>query len=98
MKDVYDKRRRYMIERVRDLGFGLRREPRGAFYMLVNAKHLGRNSYDLAFEILDKVGVGVSPGIDFGENAEGFLRLSYANSLENIEEGLNRLAEFVKSR
>ena len=98
MKSVYDKRRRYMIKRVRELGFGLTVEPAGAFYMLVNAKHLADSSYELAFEILEKAEVGVSPGIDFGQNAEGYLRLSYANSLENLEEGLNRLEGFLNNR
>ena len=98
MKSVYNQRRKYMIQRLRDLGFGLAVEPAGAFYMLVNAKHLSTNSYELAFEILEKAEVGVSPGIDFGQNAEGYLRFSYANSLENITEGLNRVEEFLRNR
>jgi aspartate/methionine/tyrosine aminotransferase len=98
MKRVYDERRRYMIQRVRELGFGLTVEPAGAFYMLANAKHLADSSYDLAFEILEKAGVGVSPGIDFGQNAEGYLRFSYANSLENIKEGLNRIEAYLQQR
>jgi len=98
MKAIYDERRRYMIQRVRELGFGLKVEPAGAFYMLANARHLSENSYDLAFEILEKAGVGVSPGIEFGQNAEGYLRFSYANSLENIKEGLDRIEAFVRQR
>ncbi len=98
MIETYDKRRRYMIQRVRELGFGLPEEPVGAFYMLLNAKHLSSSSYELAFEILEKTGVGVTPGIDFGKNAEGYIRLSYANSLENIKEGLNRIEEFLINR
>jgi len=98
MKSVYNERRKYMIQRLRALGFGLTVEPAGAFYMLVNAKHLSNNSYELAFEILEKAAVGVSPGIDFGRNAEGYLRFSYANSLDNIKEGLNRIEEFLKNR
>ncbi len=98
MRATYDERRRYMIARVREIGFGLPVEPRGAFYMLVNARHLAANSYDLAFEILEKVSVGVSPGIDFGASAEGYLRLCYANSLEKIRDGLERLEAFVKGR
>jgi len=66
--------------------------------MLVNAKHLADSSYELAFEILEKAGVGVTPGIDFGQNAEGYLRLSYANSLDNIKEGLRRLEEYLAKR
>jgi aspartate/methionine/tyrosine aminotransferase len=95
MRSVYNERRKYMIQRLRDLGFGLPVEPAGAFYMLVNAKHLSMNSYQLAFEMLEKAGVGVSPGIDFGRNAEGYLRFSYANSLDNIKEGLDRIEHFL---
>jgi aspartate/methionine/tyrosine aminotransferase len=98
MKATYDERRMYMIRGVRELGFGLAVEPSGAFYMLVNVKHLTNSSYDLAFEILEKAGVGVAPGIDFGQNAEGYLRLSYANSLENIKEGLKRIEGFLNER
>ena len=98
MNAVYDQRRRYMIQRLRDLGFGLTVEPSGAFYMLVNATHISTDSYALAFEILEKAGVGVSPGIDFGKNAEGYLRFSYANSLENIKEGLDRIENFIEKR
>ncbi len=98
MKAVYNERRKYMIKRLRELGFGLAVEPAGAFYMLANAKHLCKSSYELAFEILEKAGVGVSPGIDFGRNAEGYLRFSYANSLENIKEGLARIEAFLKNR
>jgi len=65
---------------------------------VANARHLTGSSYDLAFEILEKANVGVTPGIDFGQNAEGYLRFSYANSLENIQEGLNRIERFLKDR
>ncbi len=98
MKAIYNERRLYMIQRLRQLGFGLTVEPEGAFYVFVNAKHLTTNSYDLAFEILEKAGVGVTPGIDFGRNAEGYLRFSYANSLENIKEGLERISAFLNRR
>ncbi len=98
MRLVYDERRKYMIERIRSLGFGIAVEPAGAFYILANARHLTESSYDLAFEILEKANVGVTPGIDFGQNAEGYIRFSYANSLENIKEGLSRIERFLKSR
>lgn len=98
MVEIYDKRRRYMIERIQKMGFQLPVEPAGAFYLLVNARHLGEKSYDLAFEILEKAGVGVTPGIDFGAHVEGYLRFSYANHLDRIEEGLDRLERFVGAR
>ena len=77
------------------MGFDIKVEPTGAFYVFVNVKHLSNDSYKLAFDILDKAYVGVTPGIDFGENGEGFIRFSYANSLENIEEGMNRLEKYL---
>jgi len=98
MKATYDQRRHYIIKRLRELGFGITVDPVGAFYVLARAKHLSNNSYELAFEILEKAGVGVTPGIDFGSNAEGYLRFSYANSLDNIAEALDRVAEFLKTR
>jgi aspartate/methionine/tyrosine aminotransferase len=98
MRKVYNERRKYMIGRLRELGFGLPVEPAGAFYILVNAKHLSSNSYELAFQMLEEAGVGVSPGVDFGKNAEGYLRFSYANSLENIQEGLRRIEAFLQRR
>ena len=98
MKAIYNQRRIYMIQRLRQLGFVIKVEPVGAFYMLINAEHLSRDSSKLAFEILEKAGVGVAPGIDFGQSAEGYIRFSYANSLENIKEGLNRIEAFLKAR
>lgn len=98
MKEIYNERRKFMIARLKELGFGLKVEPQGAFYVLVNARHLSEDSYKLAFEILEQAGVGVSPGIDFGQNAEGYLRFSYANSLENIKEGLDRIEQYLSRR
>ncbi|MDJ0802196.1 MAG: pyridoxal phosphate-dependent aminotransferase [Desulfobacterales bacterium] len=98
MKRIYDERRRFMIRRLRELGFGITVEPTGAFYVFANAKHLSNDSYHLAFDILEKAHVGVTPGIDFGPNAEGYLRFSYANSLENIAEGMDRLERYLGRR
>jgi len=98
MRTIFDQRRHYIVKRLRELGFGISIDPVGAFYALANAKHLSNNSYELAFEILEKAGVGVAPGIDFGSNAEGYLRFSYANSLENITEALLRIEQFLKNR
>ncbi len=95
MKATYNKRRKYLVERLQQLGFDIKVPPTGAFYVFVNAKHLSADSYKLAFDILEKAHVGVTPGIDFGENGEGFLRFSYANSIENIEEGMNRLEKYI---
>lgn len=94
MKRTYNRRRKYLIQRLREMGFDIKVPPTGAFYVFVNVKHLSGDSYKLAFDILEKARVGVTPGIDFGGNGEGFLRFSYANSIENIEEGMNRLEKY----
>ena len=96
MKEVYDRRRRVIIPKLRELGFGITVEPTGAFYVLANAKKFSQDSYRLAFSILNEAKVGVAPGIDFGTNAEGYLRFCYANSLENIEEGMARLKRYLE--
>jgi len=98
MKETYDKRRKFIIRRLQQAGFSIKVAPTGAFYVFVNAKHLSSDSYKLAFDILERAHVGVTPGIDFGENGEGFLRFSYANSIENIEEGMNRLERYLESQ
>jgi aspartate/methionine/tyrosine aminotransferase len=98
MRNTYDQRRRFMIQRLREIGFGIPVEPTGAFYVFANAKHLSGDSYALAYDILESARVGVTPGIDFGQGGEGYLRFTYANSLENIAEGLNRLERYVAER
>jgi len=98
MRKIYNERRVFLVSRLKELGFGLATEPRGAFYVFANAKHLSSNSYDLAFDILEKAHVGVAPGIDFGKNGEGFLRFSYANSMENLQEGLRRIEKYLQAR
>ncbi|MYL82362.1 aminotransferase class I/II-fold pyridoxal phosphate-dependent enzyme [Desulfovibrio aerotolerans] len=95
MRQVYDERRRALLAGLTKLGLAPRTEPTGAFYVFVRADHLHPNSLALAYDILEKAHVGVTPGIDFGPGGEGHLRFSYANSLENIEEGLERLGRYM---
>lgn len=98
MRGIYDERRRFILQRLRDLGFGVTVEPTGAFYILANAKHFSEDSYAFAFDILDRARVGVAPGIDFGTHAEGYLRFSYATSKERIQEGMDRLERYLLDR
>ncbi len=95
---MYDERRKFLIKRLREIGFKISVEPTGAFYVFANAKRFCTNSYEFAFELLENARVAVTPGIDFGSNGEGFLRFSYANSLENIQLGMERLEGYLKSR
>ncbi|HVO68318.1 MAG TPA: pyridoxal phosphate-dependent aminotransferase [Syntrophales bacterium] len=96
MRNIYNERRKFLIKRLREIGLGVKVEPTGAFYVLGNIKSFSQDSYKTAFDILEKARVGVTPGIDFGKNCEGYLRFSYANSLENIKEGINRLEKYIK--
>jgi len=98
MRAAYDQRRRHIVERLRALGLGVRRMPQGAFYVLADARSIHPDSLILAMEILEATGVAVTPGIDFGEGAQGYLRFSYANSIENIDKALDRLREYFSSR
>lgn len=95
MVQIYDERRRYLLMRLKVMGVATQVEPTGAFYALANVKKYTRDSYAFALEILEKTGVAVTPGIDFGRHCEGYLRISYANSLENIKEGMARLESFL---
>ena len=98
MRATYDTRRKAMLAGLQKIGLAPRTEPTGAFYVFVRADHLGADSLALAYDILEKAHVGVTPGIDFGPGGEGHLRFSYANSLENIEEGLTRLGRYIAGR
>jgi aspartate/methionine/tyrosine aminotransferase len=73
-------------------------EPTGAFYVFANAKRFSGDSYAFAFELLERALVCVAPGVGFGKNGEGYLRFSYANSLENLGEALRRLERYLKAR
>ena len=98
MRGEYDRRRRMVLARCREIGLGVTVEPTGAFYVFCNVKQHCRkkklNSYDLAFDILDRAHVAVTPGTDFGPGGEGYIRLSYANSYENLQEGMSRLERY----
>lgn len=98
MRKTFDERRKFIIPQLRELGFGITVEPTGAFYVLANAKKFSKDSFKFAFEILKEAKVGVTPGIDFGKNAEGYLRFSYANSLENIKEGMERIDSYIRRK
>ena len=87
-----------MISRLKEIGFGIKIDPTAAFYVLADARRFSSDSYKFAFDILEEAGVGVAPGIDFGSNAEGFIRFSYTNSIENINIGLDRIELYLKTR
>lgn len=98
MREIYNERRVAMLARLKEIGFGIEVDPTAAFYILADARRFSGDSYKFAFEILEEAGVGVAPGIDFGTRAEGFIRFSYTNSLENIMAGLDRIDLYLRKR
>jgi (5-formylfuran-3-yl)methyl phosphate transaminase len=98
MVRVYDERRRFLLGRIREMGFGVAVEPTGAFYILANAKKFTDNAYDFCCEVLESAHVAIAPGTDFGSGGEGYVRFSYANSLDNIKEGAARLEKYLEKR
>jgi aspartate/methionine/tyrosine aminotransferase len=96
MREVYNRRRKLMLAGLKELGFGVTVEPTGAFYVLANPRQNTNPSLAFVMDLVEKAHVGVAPGIDFGANAEGYLRFSYATSEDNIREGLRRVGEYLK--
>jgi len=95
---IFAERRRVMVDGLRTIGLGVGFEPEGAFYVLANARRFTSDSVAFAYEILERAHVAVTPGAAFGSNAEGYLRFSYASSVERIREGLRRLGDFLAAR
>jgi aspartate/methionine/tyrosine aminotransferase len=95
---VFDERRHAMVGGLRRIGLGVGSVPTGAFYVLANARRYTGDSLRFAFDILERAHVGVTPGVDFGKNAEGYLRFSYAAGLDRIEEGLDRVGRYLAAR
>jgi (5-formylfuran-3-yl)methyl phosphate transaminase len=94
----YNDRRLYLYKTLQKIGIAPARLPEGAFYMLANVKKYTDDSYSFTLRILEEAGVAVTPGIDFGSGAEGFLRISYACSMSTLKEGLRRLEIFFNNQ
>ncbi len=92
----YDERRLYLYRALQKIGIAPAKPPDGAFYMMANVKAYTNDSYSFAIRILEEAGVAVTPGIDFGPGAEGYIRLSYACSMETLKEALRRLEIFFE--
>lgn len=95
MRESYDQRRRYLLNAFREMGLPCF-EPKGAFYMFPCIKEFGMTSEEFATRLLQEKKLAVVPGDAFGECGEGFLRISYAYSLEELKEAIGRLKEFVE--
>ena len=95
MRESYDQRRKFLIKTFRDMGLECF-EPFGAFYIFPSIKSLGMTSDEFANQLLKEEKVAVVPGTAFGDSGEGFLRISYAYSLEELKEATDRIARFVE--
>ncbi|WCK56891.1 aminotransferase A [Aneurinibacillus sp. Ricciae_BoGa-3] len=94
MRDEYRKRRDYVMERLEKMGLPAVK-PNGAFYLFPSIKNFNMPSFDFALSLLEKERVAIVPGDAFSAHGEGFIRISYAYSMEILEEGLNRLESFI---
>lgn len=95
MREAYNQRRRYLIHAFEEMGLPCF-EPGGAFYVFPCIKEFGMTSEEFAIRFLEEEKVAVVPGTAFGDCGEGFLRISYAYSLDNLKVAIGRLSDFVK--
>lgn len=97
MKNSYNQRRRLMLEGFRKMGLECE-EPLGAFYIFPSIKELGLSSFDFCTKLLQEKKVACVPGTAFGDSGEGYIRCSYATSLEKLNKALKLIAEFVEEQ
>ena len=95
MRESYNQRRRYLLHAFEEMNISCF-EPLGAFYTFPNIKRFGMSSDEFATTLLKEEKVAVVPGTAFGDCGEGFLRISYAYSLEDLKRALERIERFVK--
>ncbi len=95
MREAYNQRRRYLVHAFKEMGLECF-EPFGAFYIFPSIQEFGMTSDDFAMRLLEEEEVAVVPGTAFGDCGEGFLRISYAYSLENLKIAIERIGRFVE--
>jgi aminotransferase len=95
MKQCFDERRKLLVSGFRSIGLPCH-EPAGAFYAFPSIAHTGMKSEDFALQLLREVGVAAVPGHVFGAGGEGYIRCSYATSLQKLTEALERIEDFMK--
>lgn len=95
MRQAYNQRRRFLLSRFKEMELDCF-EPYGAFYVFPCIKEFGMTSEEFATKFLQEEKVAVVPGTAFGESGEGFLRISYAYSMENLKTAIDRLEKFIK--
>ena len=94
MREAYNQRRRFLMYQFREMGLECF-EPYGAFYVFPCIKEFGMTSEDFAMRFLEEEKVAVVPGTAFGDCGEGFLRISYAYSIDDLKVALGRMKKFI---
>jgi len=95
MKKEYNRRRRYIVDALNEVGLDCHL-PEGAFYVFPSIKSTGKSSMEFAKDLLKKKKVALVPGIAFGESCEGYVRISYASSYDNLKEAILRISDYLK--
>jgi aspartate/methionine/tyrosine aminotransferase len=97
-RDEFKRRRDYLLPALKELGFKITAEPQGAFYIYADCSQISNDSFQLSNDLLEKAGVAVTPGKDFGENkASQYLRFSYTQPIEILQQGVERLTTFIQN-
>ena len=97
-RKIFAQRRDFLLPALRNLGFEIPVVPEGAFYLYADCSRFTADSFTFCQQLLEQTGVAVTPGIDFGRyRAERHVRFAYTTSLENLQEGVARLGEYLKS-
>ena len=92
----FKQRRDFLLPKLKELGFIIETEPQGAFYIYANCGKFTNDSYQFAYDVLEKTGVAITPGKDFGVNkANTFVRFAYTTSVDRLEEAIKRLAVYL---
>lgn len=95
-RDIFCQRRDYLLPALRELGFDIPVTPQGAFYLYADCSRFSNDSQKFALELLEKTGVAITPGLDFGNNQpESYVRFSYATDIDNLKIAVERLREFL---
>ena len=95
-KEEFKQRRDYLLLALKEIGFKIEVEPQGAFYIYANCEKFTEDSYQFCYDLLENIGVAITPGKDFGDNKENaFIRFAYTTSIERLEEGMKRLSTYL---
>jgi len=97
-RDEFAARRDYLLAALQEIGFDIPVTPDGAFYLYANCEKFSSDSYQFVSDLLEKAGVAITPGIDFGDHAaHKHVRFAYTTNLENLREGVRRIADFIST-